>query len=81
MEIIAFSVPFFLGLIVFEVIVARVRHRQLFRLNDSISDLSLGILSQLSGIFTKLIQLGVYIVIADRFAVQHFVPEIGRAHV
>ena len=78
MEIIAFSVPFFLGLIVFEVIVARVRHRQLFRLNDSISDMSLGILSQLSGIFTKLIQLGVYILIADRFAVQHFVPAIPR---
>ena len=60
MAIIEASIPLFFLLILVELAVGRSRRVSLYRLNDSISDLSCGILSQLLGIFTKLIVLGVY---------------------
>ncbi|MSR01208.1 MAG: sterol desaturase family protein [Gemmatimonadetes bacterium] len=54
MDVIKASIPFFFALIGLELLIARVRHRPLYRLNDSISDLSCGILSQLAGIFISL---------------------------
>ena len=60
MAIIEASIPLFFLLILVELAVAHRRRRSLHRLNDSISDLSCGILSQLLGIFTKLIVLGAY---------------------
>ena len=76
MGIITWSIPFFFLLIGLELLTARVRHRPLFRLNDSISDLSLGILSQMSGIFTKLLQYGVYFLIVKHASVQQLSPAI-----
>lgn len=70
MGIITYSIPFFFLLMGIELAVARLGHRRLFRLNDSISDLSLGITSQLAGIFTKLIQLGAYYLIVQHASVQ-----------
>ncbi len=60
MAIIEASIPLFFLLILIELAVARRRHRALYRLNDSISDLSCGILSQLLGVFTNLLVLGIY---------------------
>lgn len=54
MDVIQASIPLFFALIGLELLVARLRHRPLYRLNDSISDLSCGILSQLAGIFISL---------------------------
>ena len=76
MGIIEASIPLFFALIGIELLVARLRGRPLFRLNDSISDLSCGILSQMSGIFTKLIELGIYVVIVERWSVQHWLPGV-----
>lgn len=76
MGIIEASIPLFFALIGIELVVARLRGRPLFRLNDSISDLSCGILSQMSGIFTKLIELGIYVVIVERWSVQHWLPGV-----
>jgi alkylglycerol monooxygenase len=60
MDLIAASIPVFFGLIGLELLVARVRRRPLYRLSDSISDLSCGILSQLAGIFIVLLTIGIY---------------------
>ena len=60
MAIIEASIPLFFLLIVIELAVARRRRLSLYRLNSSISDLSCGILSQLLGVFTKLLVLGIY---------------------
>jgi sterol desaturase/sphingolipid hydroxylase (fatty acid hydroxylase superfamily) len=59
-EIITASVPFFFALIGLELLVARVRKRPLYRLSDSISDLSCGILSQFAGIGFTLLTIAVY---------------------
>jgi len=60
MDLIAASIPFFFGLIGLELLVARARKRPLYRLSDSISDLSCGILSQLAGIFLVLLTVAAY---------------------
>ncbi len=77
MSIIQASIPLFFVLIGIELLYQRVSGRKLVRLNDAISDLSLGTISQLAGVFFKVVTLGLYIWVADRFAVQRFVALPG----
>ena len=81
MDIITLSIPFFLALIGLELVVARVRRRPLYRLSDSISDLSCGILSQLAGILIALLTIAGYGWVQTHWAIQRFfpVPEWSRA--
>ncbi|MBL0172704.1 MAG: sterol desaturase family protein [Gemmatimonadaceae bacterium] len=60
MGIIQASIPLFFVLIGVELAFAWHRHRPLYRLNDSLSDLSAGTLSQIAGIFTKVLLVGAY---------------------
>ena len=72
MAIIEASIPIFFLLIVVELLVVRRRQSAVYRLNDSISDLSCGILSQLLGVFTKLVVLGAYAWFAAHLSLQSF---------
>ena len=72
MAIIQASIPFFFLLIFAELGYALLRRKSLLRLNDSVSDLSLGILSQLTGVFIKLLTIGIYIVVESRWGVQRW---------
>jgi sterol desaturase/sphingolipid hydroxylase (fatty acid hydroxylase superfamily) len=54
MDVIQASIPLFFALIGLELLVARLRRRSVYRLGDSVSDLSCGILSQFAGIFIAL---------------------------
>jgi sterol desaturase/sphingolipid hydroxylase (fatty acid hydroxylase superfamily) len=74
MDIIEASVPLFFALILLEVVVAKATHRPFYRLNDSIADLSLGTLSQLTGVFLTLLTYGMFGWVATHLAVQHFLP-------
>ena len=74
MDVIRASIPFFFLLIALELLVARLRHRPLYRLSDSISDLSCGILSQLAGIFMVLLTIAAYGWIEAHWAVQRWLP-------
>ncbi|MEQ1692347.1 MAG: sterol desaturase family protein [Gemmatimonas sp.] len=60
MGIIQASIPLFFLLIGVELAFAWRRHRSFYRLNDSLSDLSAGTLSQIAGIFTKVLLVGAY---------------------
>ena len=66
MSIIQASIPLFFILLGLELAYARLSGRGLLRLNDSISNLSLGTLSQLSGLFFKLVTIGLYIWFVDQ---------------
>jgi alkylglycerol monooxygenase len=59
-QIIVLATPVFLLMIGAEYALSRARGRSVYRLNDAINSISLGILSQLSGLFTKLLSLGIY---------------------
>jgi len=71
-DIILYSIPLFFVLIGLELAVQAWTGRRLFRLADSVADLSCGILSQFAGIATKALLLAVYIWVAERFALQHW---------
>jgi sterol desaturase/sphingolipid hydroxylase (fatty acid hydroxylase superfamily) len=59
---IALATPFFFGLIALEYAWGRLRGRDTYRLNDAVNSLSLGVLSQLSNLFTQLLRVGIYAV-------------------
>lgn len=65
---IVLSIPIFFLLIGIELAVERFSHRKLYRLPDSIANLSCGITSQLSGLFLKVLAIGIYEVIFSNFA-------------
>ncbi len=74
MGIIQASIPLFFLLIGAELLWSRVTGRRVLRMNDSLSDLSCGILSQLAGIFTKLFTIGIFIWVAERWSLQVLLP-------
>lgn len=70
-KIITFASPVFFLLIAIEFIVARRRQRHLYRINDAINSLSLGVMSQIIGVFLKVLAVGVYAWVAQRCAIFH----------
>jgi alkylglycerol monooxygenase len=74
MGIILFSIPFFFLLLALELAYSAWSGRRLLRLNDSVADLGCGVLSQISGVFSKLLTLGVYVWVEHAWAVQGWLP-------
>jgi sterol desaturase/sphingolipid hydroxylase (fatty acid hydroxylase superfamily) len=70
MDVVQASIPLFFGLIALELLVAKVRGDRVYRLNDSIADLSLGTASQLIGIFLAVATITVYGWVAARWSIQ-----------
>ncbi|MFI5447440.1 lysoplasmalogenase family protein [Polaromonas sp. UC242_47] len=67
-QIIVLAVPFFLLLIAIEFAWGYARGRNTYRLNDAVNSLSLGMLSQLSAVFTRLLRVGIYTAIYSSVA-------------
>lgn len=78
MGIIVFSIPIFFLLMGLELAYAAWSGRRLFRMNDAIADLSCGILSQISGIFSKFLTVGIYIWVEKHWAIQRWLPGVGH---
>ena len=76
MSIIQASIPIFFVLIGIELVWNWRTGSRSLRLNDSLADLSCGIISQLAGIFTKFFAIGIYIVVEREWALQRFVPAL-----
>lgn len=74
MDVIRASIPLFFALIALELLVAWIRRRPLYRLADSISDLSCGILSQLAGIIMALGTIAVFGWVSTHVSIQHVLP-------
>jgi len=76
-DYIQYAVPIFLLLIAVELIVARVRGLRLYRFNDSVTDLSCGLIEQVSKVFVKTLLLVGYIFVYDHvriFEIQSWSP-------
>ncbi|MFZ5972464.1 MAG: sterol desaturase family protein [Bacteroidota bacterium] len=65
---IVLSIPIFFLLIGIELVVERLSHRKLYRLPDAVANLSCGITSQLSGLFLRILAIGVYELLFNNFA-------------
>lgn len=59
-QVIVLATPVFLLLIAFEIAWGWARGRNTYRLNDAINSISLGMLSQLSAVLTRLLRVGIY---------------------
>jgi sterol desaturase/sphingolipid hydroxylase (fatty acid hydroxylase superfamily) len=57
---IAIATPVFFALIALEWAIGRARGRSNYRVNDALNSLSLGVMSQVIGLFTKLLVVGIY---------------------
>jgi alkylglycerol monooxygenase len=73
-KVIVFATPVFLFLIALEFFWsrranARVKGEKAYRLNDAINSISLGILSQVSGVLTKALSVGVYTLVFGAVAI------------
>ncbi len=66
-NLINFAIPIFFALIFIEIIAGIITRKKIYRLGDSISDLSSGIVSQIVGVFIKALGLAFYIVIYENF--------------
>ena len=67
-QVIVLATPVFLGLIGIEWAVGRRRGRDTYRLHDALSSIGLGMLSQLAGLFTKALTLGIYALVFEHVA-------------
>ncbi|HJV76256.1 MAG TPA: hypothetical protein VJ654_18695, partial [Noviherbaspirillum sp.] len=65
-KVIILATPVFFVLIAIELIIGLLRRRNSYRLNDAINSLSLGILSQVSGVFMQLLRIGIYAWLVER---------------
>ena len=68
-QIIVLATPVFLALIGIEVAIGRARGRAGYRLNDALASIGLGVMSQVAGVFTAVLTLGVYAWAHEHFAV------------
>jgi sterol desaturase/sphingolipid hydroxylase (fatty acid hydroxylase superfamily) len=59
-QVIVLATPVFLLLIGIEYLVGRRRHNNTYRLNDAMNSIGLGIMSQLVGVLTSLLTVGIY---------------------
>ena len=62
------SIPLYFVLIGIELLINRFQNKDLYRLNDAMTNISCGITQQLSGIFLKVVGVGVYMLVYENFA-------------
>ncbi len=67
-QIIVLATPVFLALIAIEYAWGRARGRDTYRLPDAVSSIGLGILSQISAVFTRLLRIGLYTLVFEQVA-------------
>jgi len=68
-QIIVLATPVFFALIGVELAVGRARGRAGYRLNDALSSIGLGVMSQVAGVFTAALMLAIYAGVHEHFAV------------
>ncbi|MFN7703591.1 MAG: sterol desaturase family protein [Chryseotalea sp.] len=66
---IVLSIPIFFILIGIELVVDRITHKNLYQFPDAVANLSCGITSQLSGLFLKVVAVGIYQLVYEHAAI------------
>lgn len=68
-QIIVLATPVFFVLIAVEYAIGLKRQRNTYRLDDAISSIGLGMLSQISAVFTRLLRVGIYTAVYSAVAI------------
>ncbi len=69
LNLITLSIPAFFILIGVELLVDKLKEAKVYRFNDTVSNLNSGIVSQVVGVFTKIITIGVYTWIYNNYRI------------
>jgi alkylglycerol monooxygenase len=64
-QVIVLATPVFLALIAVEWAVGLARGHNTYRLNDALASIGLGVLSQASAVFGKLLRVGLYTLVFE----------------
>ncbi|MBT8115402.1 MAG: sterol desaturase family protein [Arenicella sp.] len=72
MEIILLAVPFFFALIAIELVFEKVRGTNYYRINDSVTSLTTGVLNQAAKIVSLIIPFTIYLFFYDHYALFQF---------
>ena len=67
-QIIVLATPVFLLLIALEFAVGLARGRNTYRLNDTLGSVGLGVMSQVTGVFGKVLRIGLYTLVFEHVA-------------
>jgi sterol desaturase/sphingolipid hydroxylase (fatty acid hydroxylase superfamily) len=67
-QIIVLATPVFLGLIALEFVVGLARGRNTYRLADALCSIGLGVMSQVTGVFGRLLRIGLYTLVFEHVA-------------
>ncbi len=67
-QVIVLAMPVFLALMALEFAVGLARGHNTFRLNDALASVGLGVMSQVTGVFGKLLRLGLYALAFEHLA-------------
>ena len=70
MNPIVYAIPVFFALMALEWVVAHARGQRVYRLGDTISSVGLGAISQVSGLYTRVLYFGVYALAYQSLALQ-----------
>lgn len=62
-QAVIWTIPFLALLVIIEMVVSHVRGRKTYRTNDTLANLSQGLISQLVAVCTPLLQIGIYAVV------------------
>ena len=68
MNPIIYAIPVFFVLMALEWAVARARQQRVYRLGDTIASVGLGAVSQVSGLYSRAISFGIYVLVAQHLA-------------
>ena len=68
-QIIVLATPVFFALIAVEYAIGVKRRRNTYRLDDAITSIGLGMLSQISAVFTRLLRVGIYTAVYSAVAI------------
>jgi len=68
-QIIVLATPIFLSAIAIELIVGVVRGQNTYRVHDAMVSIGLGMMSQLVGLFSRVLTIGIYIAVYENLAV------------
>jgi len=67
MNPIVYAIPVFMLTIVIEALIAWRRRRPLYHVPDAVASLHLGVFSQVAGAFLRVLNLGIYLLVYERF--------------
>ncbi len=68
MNLILYAIPFFMSLMVVEILLARKRGKPIYRFHDAVTSLNIGFISETIRSLAKLMSIAVYALLVDQVA-------------